>query len=88
VRLKSGSRQKDGTRGDGEYRVQLYSRCARLVNEFCLNKQENNIPDIEAAEDFLRRTLAPCDFPFTTVSLISGDGTKDERILQFDPRQP
>lgn len=87
VRLKPGSRQKHSTCGEGEYRVQLYSRRARLVNEFRLDKQANNLPDIETAESFLRQTLVPCDFSCTTVSLISGEGTKDERILQFDPQQ-
>jgi hypothetical protein len=55
------------------------------VNEFCLDKQENNIPDIEAAEELLRQTLAPCDFASTTISLIGGEGTNDETILQFNP---
>jgi hypothetical protein len=56
------------------------------VNEFCLDKQKNNIPDIGAAEEFLRQVLAPCDFACTTVALISGEGTKNETTLQFDPQ--
>lgn len=87
VRLKSSSKQTNGTCGEGKYCVQLYSRRATLVNEFCLDKQENNIPDIEAAAELLRQTLAPCDFASTSVSLISDEGTNDETILQFDPKQ-
>lgn len=86
MRFKSSSKQKNGTCSEGEYCVQLYSRRAMLVNEFCLDKQENNIPDIGAAEEFLRQRLAPCDFACTTVSLISGEGTNDETTLQFDPQ--
>lgn len=85
MRLKSSSKQNNGTCGEGKYCVQLYSRRATLVNEFCLDKQENNIPDIEAAEELLRQTLAPCDFASTTISLIGGEGTNDETILQFNP---
>lgn len=87
MRLKSSTKQYNGTCGEGKYCVQLYSRSATLVNEFCLDKQENNIPDIEAAEELLRQTLAPCDFASTTISLIGGEGTSDETILQFDPKQ-
>ena len=87
MRFRSGPRQKEGPCSAGQYCVQLYSRRARLVSEFCLDKQENNLVDIEAAEEFLRAILAPCDFAGTTVSLISGEGTHDETTLQFDPQQ-
>jgi len=59
VRLRSGIQPNNGTCGDGKYCVQLYSRRASLVNEFCLDKRENNIVDIEAAEELLRQTMAP-----------------------------
>lgn len=87
MRLKSSTKQANGTCGEGNYCVQLYSRRSKLVSEFCLDRQENNIPDIEAAAELLRQTLVPCDFASTTVSLISDEGTDDETILQFDPRQ-
>lgn len=84
MRLISSLKRKNGSCGEGEYCVQLYSRSASLVNEFCLNKQENNIADIEAAEKLLRQTMAHCDFASTTVSLISGEGTHNETVTQFD----
>lgn len=87
MRIKSSPKQNNGTCGEGKYCVQLYSRRAALVNEFCLDKQENNIADFEAAEKLLRQTIGPCDFASTTVTLISGEGTRDESILQFDPKQ-
>ena len=87
MRLKSSTKQSNETCGEGKYCVQLYSRCASLVNEFCLDGQENKIADIEAAEKLLRQTMAPCDFASTTVTLISGEGTDEESILQFDPTQ-
>jgi hypothetical protein len=87
VRLKSSIKQNDGTCGEGNYCVQVHSRCASLVNEFCLDKQENNIADIVAAEELLRQTMGPCDFASTTVTLICDEGTSNELILQFDPAQ-
>ncbi|MGB5625227.1 MAG: hypothetical protein WBM61_05800 [Woeseiaceae bacterium] len=87
MRLKSSVKKNKSTCGEGKYCVQLYSRRASLVNEFCLDKQENNIADIEAAERLLRQTMGPCDFASTTVTLISGEGTSDESILQFDPTE-
>jgi hypothetical protein len=86
VRLKFSAKKKDETCGEGKYCVQLYSRRASLLNEFCLDKQENNIEDFESAEKLLRQTIAPCDFATTTVTLISDEGTGSEAILQFDPR--
>jgi hypothetical protein len=87
VRLKSSTKQANGICGEGSYCVQLYSRRSTLVSEFCLDRKENNITDIEAAAELLRKTLVPCDFASTTVSLISDEGTEDETILQFDPRR-
>ena len=87
MRLKTSAKKNNRTCGVGEYCVQLHSRRASLVNEFCLDKKENNIADFEAAEELLRQTMGPCDFASTTVTLIRGEGTSDESILQFSPRQ-
>ena len=87
MRLKSSNKQDNETCGEGKYCVQLYSRCASLVTEFCLDKQENNIADIEAAEELLRETMGPCDFASTTVTLISSEGTSKESVWQFDLEQ-
>ena len=86
MRLKASIKKNDETCGEGKYCVQLHSRRASLVNEFCLDTQENNIANIEAAEQLLRETMGPCDFASTTVTLIGGEGTSEESILQFDPR--
>ena len=85
--LKLSIKQSDRTCDEGNYCVKLHSRRASLVSEFCLDKRENDIPNIEAAEKLLRRTMAPCDFAATTVTLIDGEGTDDESIFQFDPKQ-
>lgn len=87
MRLKTSIKQVDSTCGEDSYCVQLYSRSAALVNEFCLDKRASNIADMAAAEELLRLAVAPCDFASTTVTLISGEGTNDEVILQFDPQQ-
>lgn len=87
MRLKSSKKQNNGTCGEGKYCVQLYSRRASLVNEFCLDKQENNIVDIEAAEKLLRQSIGPCDFASTTVTLISDEGTSDESVFRLDPKR-
>jgi hypothetical protein len=87
VRLKSSIKKSNGTCDEGDYCVQLYSRRASLVDEFCLNKRENNIPDIAAAEKLLRQTMGPCDFASTTVTLICGEGTDEVSVLQFDPKK-
>jgi hypothetical protein len=87
MRLKASTKKNDETCGEGKYCVQLHSRRASLVNEFCLDTRENNIANIETAEQLLRETIGPCDFASTTVTLISGEGTSEESILQFDPRQ-
>jgi hypothetical protein len=87
VRLKKSTKKNNETCGVGEYCVQLHSRRTTLVNEFCLDQKENNIADIEAAEELLRQTMGPCDFASTTVTLIGGEGTSDECIRQFSPSQ-
>lgn len=87
MRLRSSVKPGDGACGEGEYCVQLYSRRASLVSEFCLDKQDNQIANIEAEERLLRQTMSPCDFASTTVTLVSGEGTNEESRLQFDPRQ-
>lgn len=87
MRLKSSRKQNNGTCGEGKYCVQLYSRRATLVNEFCLDKRENNIADFEAAEKLLRQMMGPCDFASTTVTLTSDEATSDESELRFDPNR-
>ena len=87
MRLKTSIKKNNETCGDGKYCVQLHSRRACLVNEFCLDTQENNIASIEAAEQLLRETMGPCDFASTRVTLISGEGTSEESILKFDTGQ-
>jgi hypothetical protein len=51
---KMSKLQDDGTCGKGKYRVQLYSRRAALMSEYCLDAHENNLPSLEAAEHHLR----------------------------------
>lgn len=84
MRIKTGKKPDDGTYGEGKYRVQLHSRRAALVKEFCLDAKDNNLADLEAAEAFLRRTLAPCDFAATTVTVTSDEGSDKQETLQFD----
>ena len=87
MRMKTSKKPNLGTCGEGKYCVQLYSRRASLVSEFCLDMQENNLLDLEAAEQLLRQTLSPCDFAATTVTLISDEGANDQTIVQFDTNQ-
>ena len=84
MRIKTSNKQKDGTCGEGKYCVQMYSRRALLVKEFCLDAQENNISSMEGAEQLLRQTLTPRDFASTTVTSISEGGPNDQAVLQFD----
>jgi len=77
VHHKSSIKQNNETRGEAKYCPQLYSRRASLVNEFCLDRQKNNIAEIEAAEKLLRQAAGPRDFASTTVTLISDEGTRD-----------
>ena len=84
--LKTSIKQNNATCGEGNYCVQVYSRRASLVNEFCLDNQANNIVDMESAEELLRQTMAPCDFA-STVTLIGGEGTNEVTFLSFDLQQ-
>ena len=85
MRIKASKKREDEPCG-GTYRVQLYSRRASLVQEFCLDTQENDIADLESPEKLLREALTPYDFETATVTLTSEDGTSEQRIVQFDPR--
>jgi hypothetical protein len=85
--LGRSSKKNDKPCGERNYRVQLYSRRALLVREFCLDAQEHDLPDMEAAEQYLQQTLAPCDFA-STATLISDDGQNDETISQFELKRP
>jgi len=82
--LRAKKKQDDGMCGEDQYCVQMYSRCATLVNEFCLDKSENNLRDISDAERFLRQSIGPHDLGLTTISLISDEGSDDRSIVQFD----
>jgi hypothetical protein len=84
MRFISNSKRHDGFCAEGEYCVQICTKGAMLVKEFCLPMQANNIPNIEAAEELVRTTLAPCDFAALSVTLVSGEGTEDQNILQFE----
>ena len=86
MRLKTSIKQNNANCGEANYCVQVYSRRASLIGEFCLDKQANNIADMKSAEEFLRHTMAR-DFASTTVTLISGEGTNDETCLSFDLQQ-
>lgn len=88
MRIKSSNQKENGSCGEGKYRVLLYSRRASLVNEFCLDPQKDKIEDLQAAEQFLRDTLAPCDFAAMTVTLIGEDGQDNQDFVQFDLGQP
>ena len=82
--LRAKKKQDDGMCGEDQYCVQMYSRCATLVNEFCLDKSENNLQDISDAERLLRQSIKPCDSGSTTVTLISDERSDDQSIVQFD----
>jgi len=84
MRIKASKKQNNETCGEGEICVQLYSRRASLVSEFCLDAQENNLADLDAAEQLMRHTMTPCDFASTTVKLISAEGSNAQAILQFN----
>ncbi len=84
MRINASKKQNNETCGEGEICVQLYSRRASLVSEFCLDAQENNLADLDAAEQLMRHTMTPCDFASTTVKLISDEGSNAQTILRFD----
>lgn len=81
--FRAKKKQDDGMCGEGQYCVQMYSRCAALVNEFCLDKSENNLQDISDAERFLRQSIDHHDPGSTTVTLISDERSDDQSIVQF-----
>ena len=78
---------KDGQQrrcGDTQnFRVQLYSESAALAKEFFLDGHEHGLPDLAAAEKYLRQTLPPTDIA-RLVSLSIGDTLYDTTILQFE----
>ncbi len=80
---KSKDSQRQGRGGSQQYCVQLYSADASLTKEFYLDAHEYGLPDLAAAERYLRQTLTPTDFA-RHVSLISGDMLHDKAILQFE----
>ena len=83
MRFKSRRREQKPDRKSGKYRVQLYSRRALLIREFCLDAHENGLDDMDAAEEHLRRTLPPTDRSSLTVALI--DESPDRHsYVQFD----
>jgi hypothetical protein len=83
MRFKSKRRKKAPDCTTGTYRVQLYSRRALLIREFCLDARENGLEDMAAAEEHLRQTLPPTDRSSLTVALI--DESPDRHsYVQFD----
>jgi hypothetical protein len=83
MRFTAKRRLQEAASKTGTYRVQLYSRRAVLIREFCLDARENGLADMEAAEEHLRRTIPPTDSASLTVALI--DESPDRHTyLQFD----
>ena len=83
MRFTAKRRPQEAASKTGTYRVQLYSRRAVLIREFCLDARENGLADMEAAEEHLRRTIPPTDSASLTVALI--DESPDRHAyLQFD----
>jgi hypothetical protein len=83
MRFKYKRRRQEASSGNGSYRVQLYSRRALLIKEFCLDARENGLDDMEAAAEHLRQTLPPTHSSSLTVALI--DESPDRHsYLQFD----
>lgn len=82
--LRAKKKQEDGMCGEDQYCVQIHSRCAALVDEFCLDKSDNNLQDISDAERLLRQSIMPRDLGSTTVTLISNERSDDQSIVQFD----
>ena len=83
MRFKAKRRQQEAASSTGTYRVQLYSRRAVLIKEFCLDARENGLADMEAAEEHLRQTLPPTDSSSFTVTLID-ESPDRHNYLQFD----
>jgi hypothetical protein len=83
MRFKRKRRQQHADCSTGTYRVQLYSRRALLIREFCLDARENGLSDMEAAEEHLRQTLPPTDSSSLTVALID-ESPDRHNYVQFD----
>ncbi len=83
MRFKAKRRQKQADCGTGTYRVQLYSRRALLIREFCLEAREKGLSNMEAAEEHLRQTLPPTDSASLTVALID-ESPDRHNYVQFD----
>ena len=83
MRFKSKRRQQEPGCNTGTYRVQLYSRRALLIREFCLDARENGLNDMEAAEEHLRQTIPPTESSSLTVALID-ESPDRHNYVQFD----
>jgi hypothetical protein len=83
MRFRSNKRRQEVGSDTGTYRVQLYSRRAALIKEFCLDARENGLADMEAAEEHLRQTLPPPGSASVTVALID-ESPGHHNYLQFD----
>ena len=83
MKFKAIKQQQDTQCSTGKYRVQLYSRRALLIREFCLDANENGLSGMDAAEEHLRRTLPPADASAFSVALID-EGPDRHRYVQFD----
>ncbi len=83
MKFKARKRKQDVDCSTGTYRVQLYSRRALLIREFCLDANENGLGSMDAAEEHLRQTLPPCDASSFTVALID-ESPDRHRYVQFD----
>lgn len=83
MKMLSRRRQPHPASDSGQYRVQLYSRRAVLIREFCLETSQNGLANMEAAEQHLRQTLQTPNASSVTVALIDespGSGC----YVQFD----
>mgnify|MGYP001828252166 CR=1 FL=1 len=83
MKFKARKRKQDTDCSTGTYRVQLYSRRALLIREFCLDANENGLSGMEAAEEHLRQTLPPTAASSFTVALID-ESPDRHRYVQFD----
>jgi len=83
MRFKAGKKEDGETCGETGYNVQLYSRRASLVSEFCLDAEEHNLTDLEGAAEYVREALAPCDFA-STIVIVSDEDSNDEASVQFE----
>ena len=86
MRFMEKRRQHGTNSSSGTYRVQLYSRRAVLIREFCLDARENGLDDMEAAAEHLRQILPPGSSSSLTVALID-ESPDRHNYLQFDIEQ-